>query len=215
MWRLPSARPTSWPTIIPPSAGEMTASQSNSRSLSASQPQTFAAISVCWSSSAHWKYWRLCKPERKIKWPSSSAPVSRKSARRSSLMIDEHLDLAGRISSDFAGQSVAVNHGDDFDFDVRSLRQGRDLDRGTGRLVFFYIQTVNFVHRLKITQVGEEDRGLHDVLERQTLGSQNGCNVLKNPSGLCANVAGHDLPGFWIERDLSRAIDCRSNAHGL
>ena len=32
------------------------------------------------------------------------------------------VDLAGRIGSDFAGQSVAVSHGDDFDFDVGSLR---------------------------------------------------------------------------------------------
>ena len=32
------------------------------------------------------------------------------------------VDLAGGIGSDFAGQSVAVSHGDDFDFDVGSLR---------------------------------------------------------------------------------------------
>src|SRR4029077_14935110 len=121
--------------------------------------------------------------------PSRSAPVSRKSARRSSLMIDKHRDLAGRIGSDFAGQSVAVSHGDDFDFDVRSLWQRRDLYRGTRRRFFFEIRTVNFVHGLKIAQVSEENRGLHDILERQTLGSQNGCDVLKNAPGLCTDVA--------------------------
>ena len=47
MCRLPSARPTSCPTTIPPSAGEMTASQGNARSLSANCPQTSAAIPVC------------------------------------------------------------------------------------------------------------------------------------------------------------------------
>src|SRR4029077_14403163 len=97
--------------------------------------------------------------------PSRSAPVSRKSARRSSLMIDEHRNLAGGIGSDFAGQSVAVSHGDDFDFDVRSLWQRRDLYRGTGRRFFFEIRTVNLVHCLKIAQVSEEDRSLHNVLE--------------------------------------------------
>jgi len=47
MWRLPNERPTSWPTIIPPRAGEITVSQSNWRILSASHPQTVAAISAC------------------------------------------------------------------------------------------------------------------------------------------------------------------------
>ena len=85
MWRLPNERPTSWPTMIPPRAGEITVSQSNWRTLSASHPHTFAAMSVYSRSSAHWKYSRLCRPERKTKWPSSSAPVFLNSASRSSL----------------------------------------------------------------------------------------------------------------------------------
>ena len=40
-------------------------------------------------SSAHWKYSRLCRPERKTKWPSSSEPVLRKSASRSSLIWED------------------------------------------------------------------------------------------------------------------------------
>jgi len=86
IWRLPNQRPTSWPTMIPPRAGEMTVSQSKSRSLSASCPHTCVAMSVCCNRIAHWKYWRLCNPDRKTKWPSSNAPVLRKSARRSSLI---------------------------------------------------------------------------------------------------------------------------------
>src|SRR6476659_2238464 len=76
--------------MIPPRAGEMTASQSNWRTLSASHPHTFAAISVYWRSSAHWKYSRLWRPERKTKWPSSSAPVLRNKARRSLLIWGAH-----------------------------------------------------------------------------------------------------------------------------
>ena len=93
MWRLPNERPTSWPTMIPPRAGEITASQSNWRTLSASHPHTFAAMSVCSRSSAHWKYSRLCRPERKTKWPSSSAPVFLNSAQQ----IFAHF-LVGRLT---------------------------------------------------------------------------------------------------------------------
>jgi hypothetical protein len=51
--RLPNERPTSCPTMIPPRAGEMTASHSRSRNFCASWPHTFAAISVCCSRSVH------------------------------------------------------------------------------------------------------------------------------------------------------------------
>src|SRR5882672_835108 len=47
-------------------------------------------MSVYCKRIAHWKYWRLCRPERKTKWPSSSAPVLRKSASRSSLIWGAH-----------------------------------------------------------------------------------------------------------------------------
>src|ERR1051325_4355759 len=36
MWRFPRARPTSWPTMMPPRAGEITTSHSKPRNLSAS-----------------------------------------------------------------------------------------------------------------------------------------------------------------------------------
>src|SRR5438067_8660745 len=90
MWRFPRARPTSWPTMMPPKAGEMTVSHSRSRNLSASRPQTSAAISVCCRSSAHWKNCRLWRPDRKTKWPSRSAPVRRNSASKSSLIWGAH-----------------------------------------------------------------------------------------------------------------------------
>src|SRR5437773_4941453 len=104
--------------MMPPRAVEMTVSQSNLRNLSASCPHTCAAISVCCKRIAHWKYCRLCKPERKTKWPSSNAPVLRKSARRSSDMQTSM--LAGCVSD---GALAVTSHGDDFDLDIRPFRQ--------------------------------------------------------------------------------------------
>lgn len=90
--------------MIPPRAGEITASHLMPRSFSASRPQTSAAMSVYCSRSAHWKNWRLCKPERRIKCPSSSAPVLRKRARRSLLMPQRKTDILppGRRASSLA-----------------------------------------------------------------------------------------------------------------
>jgi len=88
----------------------MTAWQSKSRSWSASCAHTCAAISVYCNRIAHWKYWRLCRPERKTKWPSSSAPVLRKSERRSSLIWGAH--AAGVLFSaarrKFSGNAHAI-----------------------------------------------------------------------------------------------------------
>jgi preprotein translocase subunit SecA len=68
---------------------------------------------------------------------------------------------------------------------------------------------------LKIAQIGEEDGCLNYIIERYSLGFQNGCNVIEHAPGLGGGVAGDNLTGFWIERDLTRAIDCRSNTHRL
>ena len=66
-WRSPRCRASSWPTISPPSAGEITASNSMFRRRSPRAAQAAAAVGVSASSSAHWKYWRLCRPERSTK----------------------------------------------------------------------------------------------------------------------------------------------------
>src|SRR6476620_5345517 len=189
MWRLPKQRPTSWPTIIPPRAGEITASQSNWLTLSASQPHTFAAISVCCRSSAHWKYSRLCRPERKTKWPSSSAPVWRKSASRSSLIYVvgrfcktplksvSGTDALQLLTAAFLPRCIIRGlvglgcGGNYLDFHIRSSRQRGNLDGGTGGGILFEIRAVCFVYRLKVAEVREENGCLNDVVEGQAFGS--------------------------------------------
>ena len=46
-------------------------------------------------TSAHWKYWRLCSPERNTKCPSSNAPVSRKTLKNFGVghVLTTHLAL--------------------------------------------------------------------------------------------------------------------------
>src|SRR6266550_5794498 len=155
MWRLPNERPTSWPTMIPPRAGEITVSQPNWRSLSASQPQTFAATSVCSRSSAHWKYSRLCRPERKTKCPSNSAPVLRKRDSRSSLIYvvgrfcktplesASGTDALRLLAAAFLSRCIIRGlvglrcGGDHFDFHIGSSGQRGNLDGGTGWGILF------------------------------------------------------------------------------
>src|SRR4029453_13905748 len=189
MWRLPNERPTSWPTMIPPRAGEITGSQSNFRTLSASQPHTFAAISVCCRSSAHWKYSRLCKPERKTKWPSSSAPVLRNRDSRSSLIYvvgrfcktplesASGTDALQLLAAAFLSRCIIRGlvglpcGGNYLLFHLGSSRQGRNLDGGTGWGIFFEIRAVYFVYRLKVAEVREEKGCLNDVIKSQPFGS--------------------------------------------
>ena len=73
------ARATSWPTRMPPSAGETTvvASRASSGGTSAaSAAQSASALRGKRSRFAHWKNSGLWSPERSSKWPRSSAPVS-------------------------------------------------------------------------------------------------------------------------------------------
>src|SRR5436190_23141131 len=189
MWRLPNERPTSWPTMIPPRAGEITVSQPNWRTLSASQPQTFAATSVCSRSSAHWKYSRLWRPERKTKWPSSSAPVLRNRDSRSSLIYvvrrfcktplesASGTDALQLLTAAFLPRCIICGlvglrcGGNYLDFHIGSPRQCGNLDGGTGRGILFEIRAVYFVYRLKVAEVREKNRCLHDVIESQAFGS--------------------------------------------
>ena len=102
-----------------------------------------------------------------------------------------------------------------FDLYLRSLRQRRDLYGGTCRGVLFEIRTVDFVHRLKISQISEENGCLNNIIKSEPLGSQNGCNVVQRPPRLCRDIAGNDLARFRVERNLAAAKEEASAAHSL
>ena len=148
-----------------------------------------------------------------MKWPSSSAPVLRKRARRSSDM--KISILTGSIVGGFRTGTAVVSDSDDFDFDARSFGQTGDLHGRTRRRLLFKIRAVNFVHGLEIGEIHEEDCGLDDVVEGQAFGFQNRSDVFHDAPGLHIDAAGNDLAGFGVERDLSGAINGRSNADGL
>src|SRR5437879_8916168 len=205
----------------------MTVSQSNWRSSLASCPHTCAARSVCCQRIAHWQYWRLCRPERKMKWPSSSAPVLRNSARRSSLMrtnendrqdarrphrLEAYVPLPGSVIRRLLGLPGICNS---IDLYLRSLGQRGDLDSGTGRGILFEIRAINFVYGLEIFQICEENRCLNDVIKSESFSSQNGCDVVQHAPRLRRDIAGNDLARLRIERNLTAAKEETSAAHRL
>src|SRR4029079_5716336 len=132
----------------------------------------------------HWKYSRLCRPERKMKCPSSSAPVFRKTAIRSSFMKGPFY-MEGRAPAtllrrliEFASplwvltrrvirclSRTPIRHGNNFDFHIHGLGQRCHLDGRTGWSILLEIRAVNFVNGLEITKVRKENRCLHHMVE--------------------------------------------------
>lgn len=64
-------------------------------------------------------------------------------------------------------------HRDDFDFNLRAFRQGRDGDGRTRRRILAKIRRINFVYRPQISHAGEENGRLHHVTEVQMLRFQD------------------------------------------
>src|SRR5437870_7604884 len=79
----------------------------------------------------------------------------------------------------------------------------------------YEVGPVNFVHGLEIGEVDQKNGCLHDVFKGQAFGFQNSCDVVENALCLRLDAAGNDLAALGIERDLSGAVNCRSNADGL
>src|SRR5262249_14253989 len=75
--RTRSARPTSCPITIPPSAGDSTAVACRCRVRPAIALPRRSAYAGCCSTSALCRYRSLCSPDESLKCPSSSAPDSR------------------------------------------------------------------------------------------------------------------------------------------
>jgi len=76
--------------------------------------------------------------------------------------------LPRRIIRGLVGIRCGGNY---LDFYVSSSRQRGNLDGGTGWGIVFEIRAVCLVYRLKVAEVRQEDRSLHDVIKSQPLGS--------------------------------------------
>src|SRR4029077_427236 len=90
-----------------------------------------------------------------------------------------------------------------------------DLDGGTSGRILLETRAINFIHGLEIAKISEEDGCLDHIIERESLGSQNGCDVVQYPPGLRGDISGNDLARFGIERNLTAAKQEVSAAHGL
>ena len=77
------------------------------------------------------------------------------------------------------------------------------------------IRAINFVNGLEVAEIGKEDCCFDNVFESQALGFQNGSNVIEHAPGLRGDVAGDNVAGFWIERNLATAKQEISAAHRL
>jgi hypothetical protein len=77
------------------------------------------------------------------------------------------------------------------------------------------IRAVNFVYRLEIAKIGEEDGCFNDIIEAESFGSQNRCDVFQRSAGLRGNVAGYNFARFGVQRNLAAAKKEFSAAHRL
>ena len=98
---------------------------------------------------------------------------------------------------------------------LRSLRQRGDLHSGACRGTLFEIRAINFVYGLEISQISEENGCLNHAIESESLGSQNGCDVVQHSPRLRRDIAGNDLARFRVERNLTAAKEEASAAHSL
>src|SRR5215813_4104298 len=101
----------------------------------------------------------------------------------------------------------------DLDLDGGAERQGGGLNRCPGRIWCLEIARINRVHRTEILHIREVDGGLHHVVEGLTRRFQHGRDVGEYLLGLSADVAGDELAGRWIKRDLAAEKEQISSTH--
>src|ERR1051326_101530 len=189
-------------------------------------------MSVYCKRIAHWKYWPLCSPDRKTKWPSSSAPVLRNSVRRSSLIFSSSAAALSDFSifkfdgqrpplqqcsagSVIRGSLGVIDSSNNFHFNICLLRQRCHLHSRTSGRILFEIRGIDFVHGLEIRDVSKENGCFDHVIERKPFSSQKAREVVQPPPGLRPDVAGNNLARFRVQRDLTAAKDEVSAAHSL
>ena len=100
-------------------------------------------------------------------------------------------------------------------FHSRVFRQCGDLNRGARREIFREIPRVNLIHAREVGEVRHENRGFNDIRERQLLVVQNRFHVLQDALGLGLDVAGNQVAGGRVNRDLAGAEQQIADAHGV
>src|SRR5260221_3709366 len=128
--------------------------------------------------------------------------------RRRSLTRDVRSRGPG-IPSGGAGcrrRSEVAPHGHTLDLHARALRQAGGGDRRARRRRLPERRAVHLVHRREVLHVGQVDRRLHHVGERQAGTAQHGGEVLHDAAGLLLHPARHQLARPGIDADLARRV---------
>src|SRR6266496_4231839 len=111
--------------------------------------------------------------------------------------------------------SGVLHASNNFDFHICAFGQTRDLDSGTSGRFLLEIRAVDLIHGWKIAKIGEENCCLDHTVKTKPLGSQHSSDVVQNASSLCVDIAGNNLAGFGIERNLAAAKEETSAPHRL
>src|SRR4029450_7936007 len=90
-----------------------------------------------------------------------------------------------------------------FDFDLRTGRKARDLQRGPGRRRLSDAACVDLVHAREITQIEQKDRRLHDSIEPRACLFENRLQVVEDLLRLLLDRLAADLRMVGLERELA------------
>src|SRR6266852_8849341 len=103
-----------------------------------------------------------------------------------------------------ARATVGSERSDAIDLDARPSRERTRLDGRARRWRLLEIASVGFVDLGELSQVGDEDRRLHHLVEARAAGLEDRLQVLHHALGLRADVALDLLAGRRVGRDLTR-----------
>src|SRR5438477_8647456 len=102
------------------------------------------------------------------------------------------------------GATARSERRDAVDLDARPSRERADLDRRPGRWRLAEVPSVRFVDLGEVGHVGNEDGGLHHLLEARAASLEDRFQIFHHALGLRADVTLYGLAGRRVDRELSR-----------
>jgi len=113
------------------------------------------------------------------------------------------------------GMTGRSGEGDEIDFDAGVFGKTRDFDGGAGGRSGGEIAGVDLVHGGEIVHVLEIDGGLDDAVERRAGSFEDSFEIFEDAGGLRGDVAGNELLGGGVERNLAGKKKKAVGANGL
>ena len=114
----------------------------------------------------------------------------------------------------FTRRCVLSPHKYRFDLNKRAARQLRHTDGRACRIGTGEILRHDLIEFYEICKIAQEDRKLHDIVQRSTRCRGYRAQICKYAVGLRVEAFAH-LHGLWIEADLSGQIDRIACCHRL